>query len=74
MCACVHSSPGALVVKEEHQVESLPSLLLPRFPKLQHLLGGNGDGDTVVQNAVLRHLRVDDLKEQEARQPPSHSV
>ena len=56
-------SPCALVVKEEHQVEPLPGLLLPGLPQLQHLLGGDGDGDAVVQDAVLRHLWVDDLKE-----------
>ena len=63
-------SPCALVVEEEHQVEPLPGLLLPGLPQLQHLLGGDGDGDAVVQDAVLWHLWVDDLRNaQEELQP-----
>lgn len=40
--------------------------MLPRFlshllAQLQHLQGGHGDGDAVVEHALPRHLGVDDL-------------
>lgn len=55
-------SPGAFVVKEEDKEELLSSLGLFLLAQLQHIQGGNRDGDTIVQEALPGHLGVDDLK------------
>lgn len=60
--ACVRPSPCPLVVKEEHQVEPLLGLLLPLLPQTEDVFGWDGDGHPVVQQALLGHLWVDDLK------------
>lgn len=58
----VRPSPCPLVVKEEHQVEPLVGLLLPLLPQTEDVFGWDGDGHPVVQQALLGHLWVDDLK------------
>lgn len=52
--------PCPLVVKEEHQVQSLVDLLLPLLPQPEDIFGWDRDGHPVVQQALLWHLWVDD--------------
>lgn len=56
--------PSALVVEEEDKVEVLACFLSHLLPQLQHLQGGHGDGDAVVEHAFPRHLGVNDLPEE----------
>lgn len=37
------------------------------LPQLQHLQGGHGDGDTMVEHAFPRHLGVNDLQKEQGR-------
>lgn len=55
-------SPGALVVKEEDKEELLSSLGLFLLSQLQHIQGGDRDGNTIVQEALPGHLGIDDLE------------
>lgn len=57
------ASPGPLVVEEEHQVEPPVGLLLPLLPQAQDVFGRHRDGHPVVQQALLWHLRIDDLQQ-----------
>lgn len=55
-------SPGALVVKKEDKEELLASLGLFLLSQLQHIQRRHRDGDAIVQQALPRHLGVDDLR------------
>lgn len=37
------------------------------LPQLQHLQGGHGDGDTMVEHAFPRHLGVNDLQKEQGK-------
>lgn len=56
------SLPSPLVVEEEHQEESLASLLLPGLTQTEHVQWGHGDGHPVMQQALLGHVWVNDLQ------------
>lgn len=57
------NSPCPLVVKKKHQVKFLIHLLLPLLPQTEDIFGWDGDRHPIVQQALLRHLRVNDLKQ-----------
>lgn len=58
--------PRPLGVKEEHQEELLALLRLPPLAQFEHLHGRHWDGDAVVKEAFLGHVRVNDLQQNAA--------
>lgn len=57
---CTHS-PGSLVVEEKDKEELFSCLCLPLLPQLQHIHGGDWDGDSIVEQTLARHLGIDYL-------------
>ena len=54
-------APGALGVEEEHEVDEVAVFVL----QLQHVLWRHRDRHSVMEITCLRHLGVDDLKQQQ---------
>lgn len=55
--------PSSLCVEEEHQEELVAFVSVSPFPQFEHLSRRHWDGDAVVEQSFLRHVRVNDLQQ-----------
>lgn len=55
--------PSPFGVKEEHQEELVALLRFPPLPQLEDLHGRHWNGDAVVKEPFLGHVRVNDLQQ-----------